>query len=92
LPYCHNGCIRHCQTLPSRAVSGDRATRQEGRGKIQNDARTTLLQALAALLVLSGAGIGASVTLRQIRIAREGLEHSREQARQSDDRARRRSC
>jgi hypothetical protein len=33
--------------------------------KLQNDARTTLLQGLAAVVVLIGAGIGASVTLRQ---------------------------
>jgi hypothetical protein len=48
----------------------DAATVQELRGarlKLQNDARTTLLQGLAAVLVLGGAGIGASVTLRQIR-------------------------
>jgi uncharacterized protein YjbI with pentapeptide repeats len=40
---------------------------KSARLKLQNDARTTLLQGLGALLVLSGAGIGASVTLRQIR-------------------------
>jgi hypothetical protein len=51
----------------------DQAARREGRDKLQNDARTTLLQALAALLVLTGAGIGASVTLRQVRIGREQL-------------------
>jgi hypothetical protein len=44
----------------------DRAARREGRDKLQSDARTTLLQALAALLVLGGAGIGATVTLRQV--------------------------
>jgi Pentapeptide repeats (8 copies) len=66
----------------------DRAARREGRDKLQNDARTTLLQGLAALLVLSGAGIGAGVTLRQVRIGREQLEHAREQALHSDDRAR----
>jgi len=38
--------------------------------KLQNDARTTLLQGLGALLVLTGAGIGASVTLRQVRATR----------------------
>jgi hypothetical protein len=35
-----------------------------------------LLQALAALLVLGGAGIGAAVTLRQVRIGREQLEQA----------------
>ncbi len=51
----------------------DRAARREGRDRLQNDARTTLLQALAALLVLSGAVVGATVTLRQVRIGREQL-------------------
>jgi uncharacterized protein YjbI with pentapeptide repeats len=48
----------------------DAAKVQELRGarlKLQNDARTTLVQGLGAVLVLTGAGIGASVTLRQIR-------------------------
>jgi hypothetical protein len=52
-----------------RGVS-DAAKVQELRGarlKLQNDARTTLVQGLGAVLVLTGAGIGASVTLRQIR-------------------------
>jgi uncharacterized protein YjbI with pentapeptide repeats len=52
-----------------RGVS-DAAKVHELRGarlKLQNDARTTLLQGLGAVLVLTGAGIGASVTLRQIR-------------------------
>jgi hypothetical protein len=66
----------------------DRAARREGREKLQNDARTTLLQGLAALLVLGGAGIGATVTLRQVRIGREQLEQGRQQAQRSDDRAR----
>jgi uncharacterized protein YjbI with pentapeptide repeats len=68
--------------------AADRAARREGRAKLQNDARTTLLQALAALLVLGGAGIGATVTLRQVRIAREGLEQARQQTQQSDEHAR----
>ena len=48
----------------------DAAKVQELKGarlKLQNDARTTLVQGLGAVLVLTGAGIGASVTLRQIR-------------------------
>ncbi len=72
----------------ARLSAADQAARREGRAKLQNDARTTLLQALAALLVLGGAGIGATVTLRQIRIAREGLEQARQQTRLSDERAR----
>jgi hypothetical protein len=66
----------------------DQAARREGRDKLQNDARTTLLQGLAALLVLSGAGIGAAVTLRQVRISQEQLEHARQQAQLSDERLR----
>jgi pentapeptide repeat protein len=38
--------------------------------KLQNDCRTTLLQGLAAVIVLIGAGIGASMTLRQVRATR----------------------
>jgi hypothetical protein len=68
--------------------AADQAARREGRDKLQNDARTTLLQGLAALLVLGGAGIGAAVTLRQVRIGREQLEQARQQAQRSDDRAR----
>jgi uncharacterized protein YjbI with pentapeptide repeats len=66
----------------------EQAARREGRDKLQNDARTTLLQGLAALLVLGGAGIGAAVTLRQVRISREQLEQARQQAQLSDERAR----
>jgi hypothetical protein len=60
----------------------DAAKVQELKGarlKLQNDARTTLLQGLAAVLVLTGAGIGAAVTLRQIRISQGQLQATREQ-------------
>jgi uncharacterized protein YjbI with pentapeptide repeats len=60
----------------------DAAKVQELKGarlKLQNDARTTLLQGLAAVLVLTGAGIGATVTLRQIRISQGQLQATREQ-------------
>ena len=40
---------------------------KEARLRLQNDARTTLLQGLATVLVVTGAGIGVSVTLRQVR-------------------------
>jgi hypothetical protein len=49
----------------------------------QNDVRTTLLQGLGALLVLTGAGIGAAVTLRQIGVSREQLQATREQMQQT---------
>ena len=57
----------------------DAAKVQELRGarlKLQNDARTTLLQGLAAVLVLTGAGIGASVTLRQVRATRNQIRET----------------
>jgi hypothetical protein len=40
--------------------------------KAVNDVRATLLQGLAALVALGGVGLGAVVTLRQIRVNREG--------------------
>jgi uncharacterized protein YjbI with pentapeptide repeats len=40
---------------------------KDARLKLQNDARTTMLQGLGAVLVLTGAGIGVSMTLRQVR-------------------------
>jgi uncharacterized protein YjbI with pentapeptide repeats len=52
---------------------------KDARLKLQNDARTTLLQGLGALLLLTGAGIGAAVTLRQVRVSQEGLHATREQ-------------
>jgi uncharacterized protein YjbI with pentapeptide repeats len=60
----------------------DAAKVQELKGarlKLQNDARTTMLQGLAALLVLTGAGIGAAVTLRQVKVSQDGLKVTREQ-------------
>ncbi|WP_433465946.1 pentapeptide repeat-containing protein [Spirillospora sp. CA-128828] len=40
--------------------------------KATNDVRATVLQGLAALVALGGVGLGAAVTLRQIRVSREG--------------------
>jgi hypothetical protein len=40
--------------------------------KAENDVRSTLLQALGGLLALGGVAAGASMTLRQIRVNREG--------------------
>jgi len=40
--------------------------------KAVNDVRATLLQGLAALVALGGIGLGAVMTLRQIRVNREG--------------------
>ena len=58
----------------------DAAKVQELKGarlKLQNDARTTLLQGLGALLVLTGAGIGASVTLGGVRATRGQIRETR---------------
>ena len=44
-----------------------RLQRQQDRLKLQNDARTTLIQGLGALLVLGSAAAGAVVALRQVR-------------------------
>jgi uncharacterized protein YjbI with pentapeptide repeats len=49
---------------------------KDARLKLQNDARTTLLQGLGALLVLTGAGIGATVTLRQVRATRDQIRET----------------
>jgi hypothetical protein len=40
--------------------------------KAVNDVRATLLQGLAAAVALGGIGLGAVMTLRQIRVTREG--------------------
>src|SRR6266540_3925034 len=66
----------------------DQAARREGRDKLHNDARSTLLQGLAGLLVLVGAGFGGTVALRQVRIGLEQLEQARRQAQRSDERLR----
>jgi uncharacterized protein YjbI with pentapeptide repeats len=66
----------------------ERAERIEGRSKLQNDARTTLLQGLAALLVLGGAGLGAWATLRQVRISRVELDDARKRAENEAQQAR----
>ena len=58
-----------------RGVS-DAAKVQELKGahlKLQNDARTTLLQGLGGVLVLTGAGIGAYVAFQQVRATRDQI-------------------
>jgi hypothetical protein len=75
-------------TVSDRVTYADRIELREARLKLQNDARTTLLQGLAALLVLVGASIGALVTLRQVRISRDTLVASERQAREQLDVAR----
>ena len=74
--------------VSDQVTEANRVELREARLKLQNDARTTLLQALAALLVLVGAGIGALVTLRQVRISRDQLVANERQARAQLDVAR----
>jgi hypothetical protein len=67
------------QDVKSAKNKSDAAKVQElesARLKLQNDARTTLLQGFGALLVLTGATIGASVTLRQVRATREQISET----------------
>jgi hypothetical protein len=62
--------------LPAVIVRGDLASADAlsaaDRLKATNDVRATLLQGLAALLALGGIALGAMVTMRQIRVSREG--------------------
>jgi Pentapeptide repeats (8 copies) len=51
--------------LPPRFTAHRHFDKATDELKAQNDVRTTLLQGLAAVLVLTGAGIGAAMTLRQ---------------------------
>src|SRR5687768_17173595 len=53
-------------------ASGVSALSAADRLKAMNDVRATVLQGLAALVALGGVGLGAAVTLRQIRVSREG--------------------
>jgi len=46
---------------------------KDARLKLQNDARTTLLQGLGGVLVLTGAGIGAYVAFQQVRATRDQI-------------------
>jgi Pentapeptide repeats (8 copies) len=54
--------------LRSVHVGSERITLQQAQGQLQNDTRTTLLQALAGIVVVAG----AAATWRQVRISREG--------------------
>lgn len=73
------------QSLPSQQAI---LQAQDARRQLQNAARTSLLQALAALLVLGGASIGATVALQQVRVGREQLKQARQEAQKSDERTR----
>jgi hypothetical protein len=46
---------------------------KDARLKLQNDARTTLLQGLGGVLVLTRAGIGAYVAFQQVRATRDQI-------------------
>ena len=53
-------------------AGGGQALSAGDRLKAVNDVRATLLQGLAAVVALGGIGLGAMMTLRQIRVTREG--------------------
>jgi Pentapeptide repeats (8 copies) len=53
-------------------VAGAAAVQPVDRLQAENDVRSTLLQALGGLLALGGVAAGAVMTLRQIRVNREG--------------------
>ena len=55
---------------------------QEGRLKLQNDARTTMLQALGGLLVVSTAGAGAYTAWRQLQENRRQQQRNEELSRE----------
>jgi uncharacterized protein YjbI with pentapeptide repeats len=82
--------------LQARGVDDpkEQAQLQDGRLKLQNDARTTLLQALGGLLVLSTAAAGAHTAWQQLQdnrrqqlqneeLSKEQLQLSRDQLRQA---------
>jgi hypothetical protein len=74
-----NNDLRDVKTAQNELDAAKVQELKDARLKLQNDARTTLLQGLGALLLLTGAGIGATVTLRQVRVSQEGLHATREQ-------------
>jgi hypothetical protein len=57
--------------LPGRLAGGG-ALPLADRLRAENDVRATLLQGVAGLLALAGLALGASVTMRQVRVNREG--------------------
>jgi uncharacterized protein YjbI with pentapeptide repeats len=71
--------LRDVRTAQNKPDAAKIQELKDARLKLQNDARTTLLQGLGAVLVLTGAGIGAAVTLRQIRVSQGQLQTTREQ-------------
>ena len=62
--------------LPPRFTAHRHFDKASDELKAQNDVRTTLLQGLAAVLVLTGVGIGAAMTLRQIKVMQGTLQET----------------
>jgi len=66
------GLVALCVVFaPSWLVGGVSGLTAAERLKAVNDVRSTLLQALGGLLALSGAGLGAYLTFRQLQLNRE---------------------
>jgi hypothetical protein len=61
-----------CVTLLPGRLAGGAALPLADRLRAENDVRATLLQGVAGLLALAGLALGASVTMRQVRVNREG--------------------
>ena len=61
-----------CVALLPGWIAGDAALPLADRLRAENDVRATLLQGVAGLLALAGLALGASATMRQVRVNREG--------------------
>jgi Pentapeptide repeats (8 copies) len=62
-----------CVALLPGWIVGDAALPVADRLRAENDVRATLLQGVAGLLALAGLALGASVTLRQVRVSRDDV-------------------
>jgi hypothetical protein len=65
-------CVLFFPALIVEQRAGAAAIAPLDRLKAENDVRSALLQALGGLLALGGVAAGASMTLRQVRVNREG--------------------
>jgi hypothetical protein len=58
--------------LPGWIIGSGTGLSAAERLRAENDVRGTLLQGMAGLLALAGIALGAAVTMRQVRVSREG--------------------